>query len=110
MTGRAHQRRRAETFALTARNQQFTITLRFYPDNSLGAIFVGTGETGNDIQPVARDGAVPVHLALQHGVALGTIHHATTRGAAGKPALILGTVDRLHHNERIFQQNSGTGL
>ena len=30
------QRRRAETFALTACNQQLIIRLGFYPDNSLG--------------------------------------------------------------------------
>jgi hypothetical protein len=79
------QRRRAETFALTACNQQLTITLGFYPDNSLGEIFVGVGKTGNDIQAVARDGVVLVSYALQHGVALETIHHAMTRGAAGEP-------------------------
>jgi ribonucleoside-diphosphate reductase alpha chain len=84
-------RRRAETFTLQFGNQTVTITLGFYPDNSLGEIFVGVGKTGNDIQAVARDAAVLVSLALQHGVALETIYHAMTRGAAG-PASILGAV------------------
>jgi ribonucleoside-diphosphate reductase alpha chain len=86
------QRRRAETFSLTACNQQLIITLGFYPDNSLGEIFVGVGKTGNDIQAIARDGAVLVSLALQHGVALETIHHAMIRDSSGAAASILGAI------------------
>jgi hypothetical protein len=52
------QRRRAESFALTACNQQLTIKLGFHPDNSLGVIFVGVGKTGNDIQSIALDAGV----------------------------------------------------
>jgi ribonucleoside-diphosphate reductase alpha chain len=86
------QRRRAETFSLTACNQQLTITLGFYPDNSLGEIFVGVGKTGNDIQAIARDVGVLFSLALQHGVPPETIRHAVARGASEEPASILGAV------------------
>jgi hypothetical protein len=35
------QRRTAETFDLRFWNRLFTVTVGFYPDNSLGEIFVG---------------------------------------------------------------------
>ena len=47
---------------------------------------------GQDIQSTARDVAVVLSLALQHGVPPETIRHAVTRGASEEPASILGAV------------------
>lgn len=90
------QRRRAETFAIVCRNQPVTITAGFYPDGTVGEVFIDTGKSGADLAHVARDAAVVISLALQHGTPLAAIKHAITRNGAGEAVSILGaTVDRL---------------
>ena len=53
---------------------------------------------------------VLVSLALQHGVALETLRHAMTRGAAGEPASILGTVVDCIPMNAFSGKNLGTDL
>jgi len=86
------QRRAAETFDLRFWNQLFTVTIGFYADGRPGEVFIDGGKTGQDIQSTARDAAVVLSLALQHGVPPDTIRHAVTRGASEEPASILGAV------------------
>jgi len=86
------QRRPAETFNLRFWNQSFSVTIGFYPDGTPGEVFIDGGKTGQDIQSTARDAAVVLSLALQHGVSPETIRHAVTRGASEGPASILGAV------------------
>ena len=86
------QRRAAETFDLRFWNQPFTVTVGFYADGTPGEVFIDGGKTGQDIQSIARDAAVVLSLALQHGTPIETIRHAVTRGASEEPASILGAV------------------
>ena len=86
------QRRPAETFNLRFWNQSFSVTIGFYPDGTPGEVFIDGGKTGQDVQSTARDAAVVLSLALQHGVSPETIRHAVTRGASEGPASILGAV------------------
>jgi ribonucleoside-diphosphate reductase alpha chain len=86
------RRRAAETFNLRFWNQSFSVTIGFYPDGTPGEVFIDGGKTGQDIQSTARDAAVVLSLALQHGVSPETIRHAVTRGASEGPASILGAV------------------
>ena len=85
-------RRRAETFTLRFGNQTVMITTGFHADRELGEVFIDGCKTGNDIESIARDAAVLLSLALQHGVPPETIRHAVTRGASEEPASILGAV------------------
>ena len=62
------QRRAAETFNLRFWNQSFTVTVGFYPDGTPGEVFIDGCKTGNDIESIARDAAVVLSLAIQHGV------------------------------------------
>ena len=71
------QRRAAETFDLRFWNQPFTVTVGFYPDGTPGEVFIDGGKTGQDIQSTARDAAVVLSLALQHGTPIETIRHAS---------------------------------
>ena len=87
---RLQQQRRAETFDLLFRNQLITVTAGFHADGALGEIFISTGKTGTDIASVARDAAVVISLALQHGVPIEG--RAITRDRSGAPASILGAV------------------
>ena len=90
------QRRPAETFDLWFWNQSFSVTIGFYPSGEVGEVFIDGGKTGQDIQSTARDAAVVLSLALQHGTPIETIRHAVTRSGSGEAASILGaTVDRL---------------
>ena len=59
-------------------------------------MFISGTKAGSDVEATARDGAVLLSIALQHGVPLLTIHGAITRGRNNEPATILGAViDRL---------------
>ena len=90
------QRRASETFDLRFWNQNFTVTVGRYPDGTIGEVFIDGGKTGQDIQSTARDAAVVLSLALQHGAPIEAIRHAVTRNGSGEAASILGaTVDRL---------------
>ena len=86
------QRRPAETFDLWFWNQSFSVTIGFYPNGAVGEVFIDGGKTGQDIQSTARDAAVVLSLALQHGAAIETIRHAVTRNGSGSAASILGAV------------------
>jgi hypothetical protein len=86
------QRRAAETFDLRFWSQNFTVTVGFFDDGTPGEVFIDGCKTGNDIESIARDAAVLLSLALQHGVPPETISHAITRGASEEPASILGAV------------------
>jgi hypothetical protein len=86
------QRRAAETFNMRFWNQLFTVTIGFYADGTPGEVFIDGGKTGQDIQSTARDAALVLSLALQHGTPIETIRHAVTRGTSEEPASILGAV------------------
>jgi hypothetical protein len=90
------QRRASETFMLRFWNQNFTITIGRFPDGVIGEVFIDGGKSGQDVQSTARDAAVVLSLALQHGTPIEAIRHAVTRNSNGEAASILGaTVDRL---------------
>ena len=62
------------------------------PDGTLGEVFVDSRKTGGDVEAIARDAAVVISLALQHGAAVETLQHAITRNSNGAPSSILGAV------------------
>jgi ribonucleoside-diphosphate reductase alpha chain len=86
------QRRRAESFDLRFWNQRFTVTVGFFDDDTIGEVFVDARKTGGDIEAIARDAAVAISLALQHGATVESIREAVTRNGAGEPVSILGAV------------------
>jgi hypothetical protein len=67
------QRRYAETFefAWGGLERSYAVTLGFYDDGALGEVFITGGKSGEQVEAVARDGAVLLSLALQHGIPLG---------------------------------------
>ena len=90
------QRRASETFDLRFWSQNFTVSIGRYPDGMIGEVFIDGGKTGQDIQSTARDAAVVISLALQHGVPVADLRHAVTRDSSGAAASILGAiVDRI---------------
>ena len=90
------QRRASETFDLRFWNQKFTVSVGHYPDGTICEEFIDDAKSGQDIQSIARDAAVVISLALQHGTPLEALQHAVTRNGSGEAASILGaTVDCL---------------
>jgi hypothetical protein len=85
-------RRASETFDLRFWNQNFTITIGRYPDGTPGEVFIDGGKTGQDVRSTARDAAVVLSLALQHGTPIETMRHAITRSGSGEAASILGAI------------------
>ncbi|MEY9493717.1 TSCPD domain-containing protein [Bradyrhizobium elkanii] len=91
-------RRRSENFELPFGGlaKGHIVTVGFYPDGTIGEVFITGGKSGEQVEAIARDSAVILSMALQHGVALDTIEHAITRDSQNQPSSILGAVaDRL---------------
>jgi hypothetical protein len=86
------QRRSAETFQLRFWNQPVSVTVGYYEDGAPGEIFVDAGKSGQDVQSTARDAAIVLSLALQHGATVATIQHAVTRSGNGEAASIVGAI------------------
>jgi len=86
------QRRPSETFNVRFWNQNFAVTVGCYPDGTFGEIFINGGKSGKHVEGTARDAAVVMSLALQHGVSLQTIRHAVTRSSNGEATSILGVI------------------
>jgi hypothetical protein len=97
-------RRRSETFALNwggYRSAHF-ITCGYYEDGRLGEVFIGSGKSGEQVEAIARDGAILLSLALQNGAHLSDISHAITRDSRNAPMTIVGAVvDQLLTEEKF---------
>ena len=87
-------RRHCETFDIEfgGLSRFHTITAGYYDDGRVGEVFINGGKSGEQIQAIARDGAVLISLALQYGAPLETIARALTRDDRDQPTTILCTV------------------
>ena len=87
-------RRASETFELAFGGLALphTITIGFYDDGRIGEIFINGGKSGEVVEAIARDSAVVLSMALQHGVPIETIAHAITRNSQGEPQTIIGAI------------------
>jgi len=95
------QRRASETFELRHGNHRgtFQVTIGYYPDGSVGEVFVSGAKAGSEVEAITRDGAILLSIAVQFGVPLKIIRHAITREADGSASTIIGAViDQLGEN------------
>lgn len=107
MIGRAHlfNRRAATTIEIEHEGAPLTLTIGQYPDGGAGEVFVHLGNKRHStpIEALARDAAILISIAIQHGTPLGVMQRAVTRNtmtsedeqAAGKfgdPASLIGSV------------------
>ena len=88
------QRRRCETFELEygGFDKKYFVTVGYYDDGALGEVFINFPKSGMQAEAIARDGAVLLSLALQHGVPLEAIRGALTRDTNNEPGSIVGAV------------------
>jgi len=89
---RLSNRRAAETFELKLNGTVFVITVGCYPSGEIAEVFVSGPKAGSELDAVARDSAVLLSIALQHGVPLDVIRHALTREGNGAPSTVIGAV------------------
>jgi hypothetical protein len=87
---RLPNRRTGETIAFQFRGAAYTATFSSFPDGRLAELFIDAAKPSNDAADDARDAAVAMSIALQHGTPLEAIRAALTRDGAGRPAGILG--------------------
>jgi hypothetical protein len=85
-------RRRAETIKVRHGGATYHISTGHYAGGQLGEVFISTNKVGSNIEAMARDLAILISLALQHGCQIETISHALTREQDGSPATIAGAV------------------
>lgn len=86
-------RRNCETITVDWGKRGYAISFGMFPDGRPAEIFISAyHNTTTEIDQVARDGAVLVSLALQHGCDPETIAHAITRDGGGNPSTIIGAV------------------
>jgi len=88
---RLPNRRRCESFEFEHAGLRFTLSIGFYLDGRIAEIFLSSHKPGSPIEAIARDAAVTVSIALQHGAYLETIRRALTKDHDGGPATLLRT-------------------
>lgn len=60
-------RRPSEVRRIAYRGREFSVCAGFYPDGSIGEVFVNGEREGSDMEAILSDAAVIASIALQHG-------------------------------------------
>jgi hypothetical protein len=98
---RLPNRRFAETFDVSASSLLYTCTVGRFLDGKVGEIFLTNHKAGSAADVNARDAAIAVSFALQHGADLEVICRALCRDSHGRASGPLGAVlDFLMEQER----------
>jgi hypothetical protein len=83
-------RRASLNFDFEVNGLRFTATVSRFPDGRIGELFLNNHKAGNQSDTNARDGAIVLSFALQHGADLETIREALCRDGKGKALGPLG--------------------
>ena len=96
MRERLPERRRSETFDLEVvvgtATLKYTATVGFYKDGRIGELFLNNHKSNSTADTNARDAAIALSFALQHGADVEAIRRAVCRDSAGRPLGPLGQV------------------
>jgi hypothetical protein len=104
MRRRLPDRRPCLTIAFEKNGQRFTASYGFFADGTLTEVFLNNSKAGNDVDTSARDAAISVSFALQHGADLDALRKALSRDAAGKPIGALGAALDLLASEHVTDE------
>lgn len=90
-------RRASDTVSFTVQRdgcppQDYVATIGYYPDGSVGELFIRAGKAGSDVSISTNETAIAVSMALQHGTPLETIRKAMPRTSDGRPEGAIGTL------------------
>lgn len=71
---------------------KYQATFGFHEDGSIGEVFLNTMRFSTEMDAYARDAAIALSIAVQHGASLDTLRKAMTRNADGSPSSPIGTL------------------
>jgi ribonucleoside-diphosphate reductase alpha chain len=80
---RLPNRRRAESFDLEVGGLRYTATVGRFPNGTIGELFLNNHKSNSSADTAARDSAIVLSIALQHGADLETIRQALCRDSQG---------------------------
>lgn len=87
------QRRLCLRFDLNYGSIDYAVSVGLGRDMRVAEVFISSHRrVGMEMSAIARDAAVVISLALQHGCALETIAGAVTRDTTGAPSSLAGAV------------------
>lgn len=90
---RLPNRRQCDTFEIEFRGRPFSISVgHFIDDDRPAEVFIHAHKVASDASDDARDIAVLLSIAIQHGVPLETMRDAVCRFDDGSPAGLAGAV------------------
>ena len=81
---RLPNRHASENFTFELDGLRFSATVSRFADGRIGELFVNNHKAGNQSDTNARDAAILLSFALQHGADLETIRRALCRDSAGR--------------------------
>jgi len=87
---RLNNRRPSENFTFELAGLKFTATVSRYPDGRISELFLNNHKAGNQSDTNARDAAIVLSFALQHGASIEAIRRALCRDSEGRPLGPLG--------------------
>jgi len=80
---RLPNRRFCESFTFEVGGLRFTATVSRFPDGRIGELFLNNHKSGNHADTNARDAAIVLSFALQHGADINAIRKALCRDSRG---------------------------
>lgn len=85
-------RRYAETFDINCLGSVYTVQVGYYPDGRVGEVFINSIRVGSQADINARDAAVLLSLAIQHGISPEDLLGSLTHDANGDPEGVVGII------------------
>jgi hypothetical protein len=81
---RLADRRNSLSFTFELDGLHFTATVSHFPDGRIGELFLNNHKAGNQTDTNARDAAIVLSFALQHGADIDAIRRALCRDGQGR--------------------------
>jgi hypothetical protein len=81
---RLPNRRASENFSFELNGLRFTATVSRAPDGRIAELFLNNHKSGNQVDTNARDAAILLSFALQHGADVESIRKALCRDSHGR--------------------------
>jgi hypothetical protein len=89
---RPPNRRCSVSFNFEHRGLGFTCTYSRFPDGRIAELFITNHKVASAVDVDARDAAIILSFALQHGADISAIGKALCRDPRGNPTGVMGTV------------------
>lgn len=84
--------------------QQYFADISKYDDGSVAEIFLDMGRQSNEVANLARDAAMVLSIALQHGIPIEEMRASVGRDETGLPHSVIGTALDLVANESAVNE------